>query len=79
MRDNILMLIKVKVTTGSKEDLITKKDEDSYIVNVREKAERGQANQKVKAILSSYFRVPSGKIKLVKGGKKQNKIFEINA
>ncbi len=71
------MLIKVKVSVESKKDQIIKKSDDSYLVSVKEKAERGQANQKVKEILASYFKVASKKIKLVKGGKKPGKIFEI--
>ncbi len=72
------MLIKVKVFPESKEDSITKKSEDSYIVKVKEKAERGEANQKVKEILMKYFGISAKNIRLLKGGKKPNKIFEIN-
>lgn len=71
------MLIKVKVTTESKKDEIVKKSEDSFLVKVKEKAEGGMANQKVKQILASYFKVTEGKIRLIKGGKRSNKIFEI--
>ena len=71
------MLIKVKVFPQSKEDSIIKKSEDSYVVGVREKAERGEANKRVKEILAEYFQVSPGKVRLIKGGKKPNKIFEI--
>ncbi len=71
------MLIKVKVTPEAKKDEIVKKSEDSYLVKVKEKAEGGMANQKVKQILASYFKIAGGKIKLIKGGKRPNKIFEI--
>ena len=71
------MLIKIKVTSEAKKDGIVKKSNDSYQVNVREKAERGMTNQKVKQILAIYFKVAEGKIRLIKGGKKPNKIFDI--
>jgi uncharacterized protein YggU (UPF0235/DUF167 family) len=71
------MFIKVKVHTESKENKIVKKTSDSYDVYVREKAERGEANKKVIETLSIFFKVPAGRIKLVKGGKKPGKIFEI--
>ena len=71
------MLIKVKVTPEAKKDEIVKKSEDSYAVKVREKAKGGMANQKVKEILTIYFKVAEGKIRLIKGGKKPNKIFDI--
>jgi len=71
------MLIKVRVFPQSKEDSIIKKSEDSYVVKVKEKAERGEANRRVIEILAEYSQVPPGKIRLIKGGKKPNKIFEI--
>lgn len=71
------MLIKVKVTPDAKKDEMVKRSEDSYLVKVREKAEGGMANMKVKQILARYFKVSEGKIRLIKGGKRPNKIFEI--
>jgi uncharacterized protein YggU (UPF0235/DUF167 family) len=71
------MLIKVKVVPEAKNNEIIKKSEDSYFVKVREKAEGGMANQKVKQILSDYFKITEGKIRLIKGGKRSSKIFEI--
>lgn len=71
------MLTKVKVYPDSDENSIIKKADDSYAVKVKEKAERGEANRAVVKILSDYFHLSANKIRLVKGGKKQNKIFEI--
>lgn len=71
------MLIKVKVVPEAKKDQIVKKSEDSYLVKVKEKAEGGMANMKVKQILASYFKITEGKIRLIKGGKRPNKIFDI--
>lgn len=71
------MLIKVKVFPEAKVDEIIKKAEDSYVVKVKEKAEGGKANLKVKEILADYFKVAAGKVRLLKGGKKPNKIFQI--
>lgn len=71
------MLIKVKVLVDEKKEEIIKKSEDTYLIKVKAKAERGEANNRVKEILSEYFQVPLGKVKLIKGGKKPNKIFEI--
>lgn len=71
------MLIKVKVTSESKKDEIIKKSEDCYLVKVKEKAEAGMANMKIKQILAEYFKISGGKIKLIKGGKRPSKIFDI--
>ena len=71
------MLIKVKVFPGEKEEAIIKKADDSFEVRVKEDAERGEANKRVKEVLALYLRVTAGKIRLVKGGRSRNKIFEI--
>ena len=72
------MLIKVKVFPGSKKEEITEKSEDSFEVMVKEKPERGLANRATKKILSSYFKIPESKVKLIKGFKERNKIFKIS-
>lgn len=71
------MLIKVKVFSGSKIETVEKKLDDSYIIRVKTKAERGEANRRIIEILANYFHLPPGKIRLIKGGKKPNKVFEI--
>jgi uncharacterized protein YggU (UPF0235/DUF167 family) len=72
-----IMLIKVRVFAGEKTEELIKKSDDSYIIKVREKAERGEANKRVREILADCFKVNEGKVKLIKGGKRPNKIFEI--
>ena len=71
------MLIKVKVFPNSKKEEIIKKSEDSFEIRVKEKPEKGKANREVVRILSSYFKIPESKIRLVRGFKERNKIFEI--
>jgi len=71
------MLIKVKVFPSSKKEGIVKKSEDSFEVKVKEKPERGLANKEVIRILSSYFKIPESKTRVVKGFKQRNKIFKI--
>ena len=71
------MLIKVKVFPASKKEKIIKKAEHSFEIRVKEKPIRGEASKRVGAILSSYFKLPKSEIKLIKGFKQRNKIFEI--
>jgi uncharacterized protein YggU (UPF0235/DUF167 family) len=71
------MLIKVKVFPGSKKEGIVKKRSDSFDVKVREKPVRGEATRAVINVLSNFFDIPENKVKLIKGFKKRNKIFEI--
>ena len=71
------MLIKVKVFPDSKEEKIVKKSEDSFEVEVRARAQGGRANREVVRALTSYFKVSIGRVRLIRGFKRRNKIFEI--
>ena len=71
------MLIKVKCYPKSKKELLNKKDENSFEIFLKEKPERGEANKRIFEILAEYFSVSKKRIKLIKGAKTQNKIFEI--
>lgn len=72
------MLIKVKVFPNSKKRKIIEKSKDNFEIKVRAKPIKGLANKAVANVLSLYFKIPASKIKLVKGFKQRNKIFEIN-
>jgi len=71
------MFIKVKVYPGSKEERISQLGADRFEARVRELPEQNRANARTKELLAAYFAVPEGKIRLVSGAHKQNKIFEI--
>jgi len=71
------MFLKVKVFPDSKKEEVIKKTDDEFEVKVKEKAEKGLANQKVKEILASYLNMPAEKIILIRGAKQRNKIFKI--
>lgn len=68
------MLIKVKVFPDSHEDKIIEVGKDAYHALVRAGAQNGHANREVIYLLSKHF----GKgVKMVSGGTRQNKIFEV--
>ena len=71
------MLVKVRVFPKSKINEIIKKSENSFDVKVKEKPERGLANGAVIGVLASYFKIPTSRIRMVKGAKQRNKIFEV--
>jgi uncharacterized protein (TIGR00251 family) len=68
------MLIKVKVFPESREDKIVEIDKENYQVFVRAGAQNGHANKEVIYLLSKYF---AKGVKMVSGGTRQNKIFEV--
>jgi len=69
------MLFKIKVFPGSRKEKIVKTAKDELRIYTKKRAEHGKANKRVFEMLSQYFKF--SKIKLVKGGKRSNKIFEI--
>jgi uncharacterized protein YggU (UPF0235/DUF167 family) len=71
------MLVKVKVFPNSKKEEVEKKKEDSFIVRVKEKPVEGMASKAAVKVLSLFLNVPINKIRIVKGLKTRNKIFEI--
>ncbi len=70
------MLIRVKVFPNSKKQIV-KKEKDGFEIWVKEKPIKGQANQAVIDALAEYFGCPRQDIKLIKGFKQRNKVFEI--
>jgi len=71
------MFLKVKVFAGCKKEEIIQKSDDEFEVRVKEKAEKGRANNAVIKVLANYFKIDESKIRLIKGFKERNKIFEI--
>lgn len=71
------MLIKVKVNVLSKEDKVIKKSEDNFEVFVKVDAQRNMANKRIIELLAEYFNLPQYKVKMIKGFKESNKIFNI--
>ncbi len=71
------MLIKVKVFPDTKNNKITKKSKDSYKIKIKEKAERGKANEAVIDLFSQYFEISKKNLRIIKGWKQRNKIIEV--
>ena len=71
------MLIKVKIFPNSKKEEVIRKSKDSFEIKVKEKPEKGLVNKAAIGILSSYFKIPLSRVRLIKGYKQRNKVFEI--
>lgn len=69
------MHIKVKVYPESRDELVRKGGEDTFIMYIREPPLAGQANKRVLTLLREHY--PTCQIKLVSGHMKHNKVFEI--
>ncbi len=70
------MLIKVKVHPEAKKEALIRKG-DNFEIWIREKPIKSQANQALINALTNYFECPRSDIRLIKGFRQRNKIFEI--
>ena len=71
------MLIKVKVIPSSKKESVIAEGQDSFEVCVREDPVRGEASLRTIEVIANFFNIKKEKVKLVKGFRQRNKIFEI--
>jgi uncharacterized protein len=73
------VLIRVRVTTNSREPSVKKVDESTYEVRVDEKATEGKANKRLVEILAEHFQVPKSRISIVRGTRSREKTVEVGA
>ena len=72
-----MSFIKVKVHPKSKKNNIKKIKNDQFELWIKEKAERGMANQATTTLLAEHLQIPVKKLRLIKGAHQKNKIFQI--
>ncbi|MBU4022999.1 threonylcarbamoyl-AMP synthase, partial [Patescibacteria group bacterium] len=61
----------------SKKESVIQKETDFFEVRVKAEAKQGQANKSVINILAEFFNLKTDDIKIIKGAKTRNKVFEI--
>ncbi len=71
------MIYRVKVIANTSKEIVEKKSEDKFLISVKEKAEQGSANMRVKELLAKELGVEMKRVFLVRGKTRPNKIFEI--
>jgi uncharacterized protein YggU (UPF0235/DUF167 family) len=71
------MKISVKAKPNAREEKVERIDENNFVVSVKEKPEKGKANEAIRNALAVYFKVASSRVKIVSGHTSRNKIVEI--
>lgn len=66
--------VKVRVHAGCRRES-AERVKDYWVVSVREHAERGEANRRVKEILAQKLTVPERSLRLVKGATSPSKLY----
>ena len=69
------MYIKVKITTGSRKEVINKVSDDHYEISVKAKAENNNANRRLLEIMHLVY--PNSSIRLISGHHSPSKILSI--
>jgi uncharacterized protein YggU (UPF0235/DUF167 family) len=72
------MFVKVKVQAGAKREVITQKSKDSFILSVKEPAERNLANNRIREIMASRFNVSVKNVRIINGHQSPSKMLSIN-
>jgi uncharacterized protein YggU (UPF0235/DUF167 family) len=71
------MLIKARVTPGSRKESVEKEAEGLYRIKVREPAEQNRANIRARELLAVELGVGLAAVKLIAGHRGQTKRFEV--
>ena len=71
------MKIRVKVVSNLKNEEVTKED-DGFLVKVKEPPKEGKANKAVIKLLAEYFGVSQGSIRIVRGFRSRTKVIEVS-
>ncbi|MEK7478244.1 MAG: DUF167 domain-containing protein [Patescibacteria group bacterium] len=72
------MYVKITVYPGSKTEELRQLSTDSFEVKIRTKAERNMANNHLREMLASHFKLPVGKIRIISGHHHPHKIVNID-
>ena len=71
------MYVRVEVRPGAKRESVLQTDDKTYVIAVKEPAERGLANKRVRTVLAEHLGVTEGKLRLISGHRSPRKIFTV--
>lgn len=71
------MYIRVQVSPGAKRESVIRTDDKTLSIAVKEPAERGLANARVRMLVAEELGVPPAKIRLISGHRSPRKIFTV--
>lgn len=72
------MYIKVRVVVNAKEEKVTRKDSETFLISVRQKAERNMANRRVVEIVAHELGIAVGKVRIISGHQSPSKIVSVD-
>lgn len=78
MQEGETLILTVKVRPGSRREYIRETGNGTLEVAVNAKAEKGQANQRLVALLSLHFKVPAECVRIVQGRHSRRKVVAVH-
>jgi uncharacterized protein YggU (UPF0235/DUF167 family) len=70
-------LVRVEVTPGARKESFVERDKNTFVVSVKEKAERNAANTRVRELLAMHFGTPLKAIRIVSGHRGKKKLVRV--
>jgi uncharacterized protein YggU (UPF0235/DUF167 family) len=72
------MFLKIRAKVNAKKESVVKKDDETFIIAVREKAERNDANHRICQIIADFYSLNIEKVHIIKGHKSPSKLLKID-
>ena len=70
-------IIRVRVRAGARVESVERVADDQFRIAVKERAEQGRANERVRVLLAVYCKVPIQTVRIVRGHRTPNKYIAI--
>jgi uncharacterized protein YggU (UPF0235/DUF167 family) len=71
------MLVKVQVSPGARRESVREVSEHSFVISVKEPAERNQANTRVRELLAKRYGVRYEDVRFYTGVRGPRKVFRV--
>ena len=71
------MYIKVRVLAGAKKEAFVVEKPDHFKISVRQKAERNEANTRVRELVAEHLGVPLASVRIINGHHSPQKLLSI--
>lgn len=62
-----MLSIRIKVQAGARKETFAQISENVFEIHVREKAERNEANERVRALIARHFKVSMKNVRILSG------------
>ena len=72
-----MQYVHVKVTAGVKKESFRQKSVDHFVISVKEKAQRNEANTRVLELVAKHFKVLPNKVRIINGHHHPSKLLII--